>query len=37
MMGALFRIARPFKPKTSRPESPEIYVVGLGLRPSRGT
>ena len=33
-----FRIVRPFKPKASRPESPEIYVVGLGLiRPSRGT
>jgi len=31
-----FRIARPFKPRASRPESPEIYVVGLGLvRPVR--
>ena len=26
-----FRIVRPFKPKASRPESPEMYVVGLGF------
>ena len=26
-----FRMARLFKPKASRPESPEVYVVGLGL------
>jgi len=27
-----FRTARCFKPKASRPESPEIYIVALGLR-----
>ena len=27
-----FRVARLFKPKASRPESPEVYVIGLGLR-----
>ncbi|RLI07266.1 23S rRNA (uridine(2552)-2'-O)-methyltransferase [Candidatus Bathyarchaeota archaeon] len=26
-----FKVARLFKPRASRPESPEIYVVGLGL------
>ncbi len=30
-----FRIAKPFKPKASRPESPEIYIVGLGFRGTR--
>ena len=30
-----FRVARLFKPRASRPESPEVYVVGLGLRKPR--
>jgi len=30
-----FRFSRLFKPRASRPESPEIYVVGLGFLPSR--
>ncbi|RLE76222.1 MAG: rRNA methyltransferase [Thermoprotei archaeon] len=31
-MRRAFRTARLFKPRASRPESPEIYVIGLGLR-----
>jgi len=30
-----FEVARLFKPKASRPESPEVYVVGLSLRKPR--